>query len=91
MTDRGRERKRQRCRDKELKRFTKVALADPTTHPLRRARLEAELTTDELAARADRLSPATISEIENRRSPGSRHTRLALARALRRPLKDLFE
>jgi DNA-binding XRE family transcriptional regulator len=91
LTPRGRERKRQRNRDTELARFARVALADPTTHPLRRARLLRGWTTDDLAAAADRLSPATVGDIEKGRSPGSRHTRLALSRALRRPLKDLFE
>ena len=91
LTDRRRERRRQRLRDEALRQFAAKALADPSTHPLRRARLEAGLTTDELSARADHLSPCTVGDIECRRSPGSRHTRLALARALRRPLRDLFE
>jgi len=84
------ERRRRRLRDTAFKQFARKALADPSTHPLCRARLAANLTVDELARRADCLSSDTISAIEHRRSPGSKHTRLALARALRRPLRDLF-
>jgi DNA-binding XRE family transcriptional regulator len=91
LSERRRERRRQRLRDEALRQFAKKALADPNTTPLRRARLERGWTTDELAAAADQLSPATVGDIEKGRSPGSRHTRLALSRALRRPLKDLFE
>ena len=84
-------RSRQRCRDRELARFRRAALADSHCHPLRRARLEAGLTTAELARKADRLSPGTIGQIERRNSPGTPHTRATLARVLRRPLKELFE
>ena len=91
LSERRVERRRQRLRDKALAQFAAKALAKPDCHPLQRARLAANLTVDELAFKADRLSPDTISAIEHRRSPGSQCTRLVLARALRLPVSRLFE
>lgn len=90
LSERRVERRRQRLRDRALAQFARKALADPSTHPLCRARLQAGLTVDELAFKADRLSPDTISAIEHRRSPGSQCTRRVLARALRLPVSRLF-
>jgi transcriptional regulator with XRE-family HTH domain len=65
-----------------------AGLEDPSISPLKRARLEASITQEELGRRAF-VSGGMISEYEAGKLPPKR-TRVHIARALRRSEPSLF-
>jgi len=73
--------RRKRARDRAFADFKERAYAAPDMHPVRRARLAAELTQPELGRRAH-VSVGAITSIECGHEPGHPHTLARLHEAL---------
>src|SRR5437763_11714945 len=80
---------RRRASRKAFERHAARALIDPTTHPLRLARIRHGFTIDEVAGAAS-LSSKAVARIERRESPGTRNSRARLAAALGADQQGLF-
>jgi DNA-binding XRE family transcriptional regulator len=80
---------RRKLRAAELAKFRAKVERDPGAHPLRVARVRANLTVAELAQLAD-LSAGTLGGIERGYSPGTRSTQRRLGRVLGVPTSEIF-